>query len=142
MKIVLRFSKIIFTLFIFSLAGFVDAQSSKWDEASSGNHSIRQLGPDFFEDIPMKKIEGARLVLFNSRAANEIGLDLPRNPKYFNSRVSLFFCNTSVHTKFSLILHDILYIYSFLKHHAMANTFSKIRIFFCSSPHIYFAVFT
>jgi uncharacterized protein YdiU (UPF0061 family) len=45
---------------------------------SNGNHSYRSLGPDYYIDIPVENVSGARLVLFNRDLAQELNLNLPQ----------------------------------------------------------------
>jgi nicotinate-nucleotide adenylyltransferase len=47
---------------------------------SDGSHSLQRLGAKYSRRVPIRKIEGARLVLFNSRLAQALGLDLPSDP--------------------------------------------------------------
>jgi uncharacterized protein YdiU (UPF0061 family) len=46
-------------------------------EISNGNHSYRSLGPDYYIDINVSQVTGARLVLFNRDLAKELNLNLP-----------------------------------------------------------------
>lgn len=46
-------------------------------EISNGNHSYRSLGADYYIDINVENVPGARLVLFNRDLAKELNLDLP-----------------------------------------------------------------
>ncbi|MGR9037624.1 MAG: protein adenylyltransferase SelO family protein [Gammaproteobacteria bacterium] len=48
-------------------------------EISNGNHSYRSLGPDYYTDITVEHIPGARLVLFNRDLAQELSLNLPES---------------------------------------------------------------
>jgi uncharacterized protein YdiU (UPF0061 family) len=57
------------------------AFSASWESISNGHHSFRRLGRDFLVDIPMKRIQGARLVLFNHRLAKQLGLKVPSDPQ-------------------------------------------------------------
>lgn len=46
-------------------------------EISNGNHSYRSLGSDYYIDINVENVPGARLVLFNRDLAKELSLNLP-----------------------------------------------------------------
>lgn len=46
-------------------------------EISNGNHSYRSLGPEYFLDIHVEQVPGARLVLFNQGLATELNLSVP-----------------------------------------------------------------
>lgn len=48
-------------------------------EISNGNHSYRSLGSDYYIDINVDNVPGARLVLFNRDLARELNLDLPES---------------------------------------------------------------
>lgn len=50
-------------------------------EMSSGQHSLRNLGEDFFVDNSMVHVPEGRLLLFNHRLAQAIGLDVPASSK-------------------------------------------------------------
>ena len=57
------------------------ALSADWADMSSGKHSFQDLGEKFHVKVPVAKVEGARLVLFNRRAAEQLGLKVPNDPK-------------------------------------------------------------
>lgn len=46
-------------------------------EISNGNHSYRSLGSDYYIDINVENVPGARMVLFNRDLAHELSLNLP-----------------------------------------------------------------
>jgi uncharacterized protein YdiU (UPF0061 family) len=56
-------------------------------EISNGDHSYRSLGPDYYLDINVEKIAGARLVLFNRDLADELNLKLPESDEALESMV-------------------------------------------------------
>jgi hypothetical protein len=47
---------------------------------SSGHHSLQTLGPEYSIQIPVRRIEGAKLILFNHQLAERLGLQLPSDP--------------------------------------------------------------
>ena len=60
---------------------------------SDGHHSFQALGPDFSLQVPVQKVEGARLVLFNYRIARKLGLPIPENPRDLEKVIlDLFAC--------------------------------------------------
>lgn len=63
------------------------AHADSWQDASSGQHSFKSLGTEYYVDVPMKKIEHARLVLFNYALARRIGLEVPSDPKQLEKLV-------------------------------------------------------
>ncbi len=66
--------------FIFITVSAHAGPKDGWDEAASGNHSMRSLGSDFWVDVPVKRVEGARLILFNHELATRLGLEVPEDP--------------------------------------------------------------
>jgi uncharacterized protein YdiU (UPF0061 family) len=65
----------------------VFAAPDRWERMSSGHHTFKYLGSRFYVNAPVKKIEGARLVLFNFEAAKALGLELPDDPKLLEQLV-------------------------------------------------------
>lgn len=72
--------KYVLLILLFPLLTF-GADPVVWRSMSNGQHSFRNLGTQFVVNVPVKPIQGARLVLFNERFARELGLDLPSDPK-------------------------------------------------------------
>jgi hypothetical protein len=58
-------------------ASLPSAELEKWKRLASGQHSFRDLGPDFHVDLPMRRVEGAKLAYFNRPLAKRLGLQTP-----------------------------------------------------------------
>lgn len=54
---------------------------------ANGHHSYRSLGPDYYLDITVRQVSGARLVLFNRDLANELKLELPESDRELEKKV-------------------------------------------------------
>jgi uncharacterized protein YdiU (UPF0061 family) len=48
-------------------------------DIATGNHSYKSLGPDFYVDVPVERVSGARLVLFNRDLAKQLDVQLPES---------------------------------------------------------------
>ena len=59
----------------------VYATTDEWSSLSSGKHSFRDLGNDYFVSLKMKKIDPneARVLFFNYKLAEKINLKIPEN---------------------------------------------------------------
>lgn len=83
---------------IFCGAGFSSADDHfsaedriRWEQAASGNHSLRSLGPQFYVDLPMREIPNARMAYFNYRLAERMGLKVPSDPKELEALMKRLF---------------------------------------------------
>lgn len=74
-------------VFLILLFVSVNLWAQSWQELGSGKHSLQDLGKDFYVNVPVKRIEGARLVLFNYRAARQLGLQLPDDPQQLEKMI-------------------------------------------------------
>ncbi|WP_413582737.1 protein adenylyltransferase SelO family protein [Bdellovibrio sp. HCB288] len=72
-----HFRSLLFSLVLLlvSLAG-----AAEWSEIANSQHSLRSLGKEFYVDVPVAPIQGARLILFNADAAKRLGLEVPADP--------------------------------------------------------------
>ena len=66
-----------FLVLLFFLGFTSSAFSQSWDEMSSGEHSLREAGSEFVVEVPVQRIDGAKLLLFNERVAKQLGLEVP-----------------------------------------------------------------
>jgi uncharacterized protein YdiU (UPF0061 family) len=55
-------------------------ERAKWEAIASGTHSLRKLGKEFYVDIPVRPIAGAKLAYFNHELARRLGLRTPEDP--------------------------------------------------------------
>jgi uncharacterized protein YdiU (UPF0061 family) len=89
-----RFYRAISVALLVFLTGTGNVLGTDWDEISNGEHSFRQLGAEYFVEVPMKHMEGAELRLFSRRAASAIGLEAALKPealgKWVTDRFALF----------------------------------------------------
>jgi uncharacterized protein YdiU (UPF0061 family) len=67
--------------FLALLLTITSAWCATWDDLSNGRHSFRRLGKSYSVSMSMKRPKGARLVLFNYRLAEQLGLSVPKDPK-------------------------------------------------------------
>ena len=56
-----------------------DDRNVVWKKASQGEHSFKALGDEFLVPLKMKKVEGAKLSLFNERVAKQLGFHTPES---------------------------------------------------------------
>lgn len=63
-------------LYFFSIPGLSLQQASP--DLAQGLHSFKSLGPKFYVDVQVKRVEGARLVLFNHELAKQLDIPLPK----------------------------------------------------------------
>ncbi len=73
--------------FVFLTASAGAAPHDPWSKTDSGEHSIRALGSDFWVEVPVRKAEGARVVLFNHGLAQRLGLDLSGGSEALEKRI-------------------------------------------------------
>ena len=54
-----------------------------WDQLSGGQHSMKALGTDFYVDVPVRRIPGAKITLsfVNTQLVEQLGLELPGDSK-------------------------------------------------------------
>ncbi|MCK5073107.1 MAG: YdiU family protein [Bacteriovoracaceae bacterium] len=68
-------------LFVLLVSNLSFAKNT-WDKAfDSTQHSFRDLGNDYYVPLKMRRLSGAKLVLFNYEAAQKLGLSVPEDPK-------------------------------------------------------------
>ncbi len=72
-----RAAALVATLF---LIGPAPVFATDWSEIANSQHSLKNLGSEFYIDVPLAPVEGARLVLFNKDAAKRLGLEIPEDP--------------------------------------------------------------
>lgn len=68
---------------IFSVVvGSTTAWAVPLHEFSNGDHSFKSLGPNFYAEVPVRKIpdEDIQLVFVNYELAERLGIELPKDP--------------------------------------------------------------
>ncbi len=75
-------------LFLLSWSAIADpGDGQAWEKAGSGEHSIRSLGSDFWVEVPARRAEGSRVILFNHALAKRIGLDISGSQEDLERRI-------------------------------------------------------
>ncbi|MCR9204581.1 MAG: protein adenylyltransferase SelO family protein [Halobacteriovoraceae bacterium] len=67
--------------------GRLPANEEIWNQVSDGKHSFNSLGNDFSVSLPMKRIDGAEVVLINERVAKLLGLMTEEDKKSFQEKI-------------------------------------------------------
>ncbi len=75
-----RLKLFLFVLIILALPWL--ALADGWQQLGSGQHSLRELGENFYVDVPVRPITDAqvRLTFVNRSLAEQMGLSLPKDP--------------------------------------------------------------
>lgn len=68
------------TTFFVSLS--VSFAGPQWSDLANGQHSFKSLGPEFYVDVPVRRIPGAKvhLAFVNQDLVKKLGLELPTDP--------------------------------------------------------------